>query len=74
MSIRARINILHTLSIFFIVIIQTTILNYIKIKGIKPNMILTYTVCASILEGSTPGAIVGLVAGMVLDIVSGKIL
>lgn len=74
MSIRARMNILHTFNILIIIIIQTTVLDYFKIKGIKPNMIFTYTVCTSILEGSTPGAVIGLAAGMALDIVSGKVL
>jgi len=66
--------IFHIINIFFIILVQTTILDYIKINGIKPNLILVYTICFSLLEGSEDGAIIGLFAGMMLDITVGKVI
>ncbi|HOJ12425.1 MAG TPA: rod shape-determining protein MreD [Clostridiales bacterium] len=60
--------------IFIIILLQTTLLDYIRINDIKPNLILVYIVCSSILEGSAGGAAIGLFAGLVHDIVSGKIM
>ncbi len=65
---------IYTIGIFIIILIQTTILDYIKINDIKPNLILVYTVCSSILEGSMGGALIGLFTGLVQDIVAGKVL
>lgn len=65
---------IYTIGIFIIILLQTTVLDYIKINDIKPNLVLVYTVCSSILEGSTGGALIGLFAGLVQDIVAGKIL
>ncbi|HHY23720.1 MAG TPA: rod shape-determining protein MreD [Clostridiaceae bacterium] len=65
---------IYTLGIFIIILVQTTVLDYIKINDIKPNLILVYTVCSSILEGSTGGALIGLFAGLTQDIVAGKTL
>jgi rod shape-determining protein MreD len=66
--------IINAVSIFILILVQTTILDYIKIKGIKPNLILIYIICMSILEGSKGGAVIGFLAGLLQDVVSGKIL
>ncbi|NSW89506.1 MAG: rod shape-determining protein MreD [Firmicutes bacterium] len=65
---------IYVVSIFVIILVQTTVLDYIEINNIKPNLILVYSVCISILEGSMGGAVIGLFAGLVQDIVSGKTL
>ncbi|NLC69586.1 MAG: rod shape-determining protein MreD [Clostridiaceae bacterium] len=66
--------IFNVASIFILILVQTTILDYIKIKGIKPNLVLIYVICMSILEGSKEGAVIGFFSGLLQDIVSGKIL
>lgn len=63
----------YILSVIVIVLLQTTVVEYIKIKNVKPNFVLVYTVCASILEGSVGGGLIGLFAGLVQDILAGKI-
>lgn len=65
---------IYATGIFIIILVQTTILDFIKFNDIKPNLILVYTVCSSILEGSTGGALIGLFAGLTQDIVSGKVM
>lgn len=65
---------IYAFGIFLIMLLQTTILNYIKFNNIKPNLILVYIVCSSILEGSRSGALIGLFAGLIQDIAAGKIL
>ncbi|HOJ11969.1 MAG TPA: rod shape-determining protein MreD [Clostridiales bacterium] len=64
----------YALSIIIIILFQTTISDYMKINNVKPNLILVYTVCTSILEGSKGGGIIGLFAGLALDIIAGKII
>ena len=64
----------YILSILIIILFQTTVVDFIKIKNVKPNLILVYTICASMLEGSVGGGIIGLFAGLAQDILSGKIL
>jgi len=64
----------NTVSIVVIMLLQTTLVNYIEIRNVKPNIILVYVICASILEGSVGGGVVGLFAGLVYDILAGKYL
>lgn len=60
--------------ITFIMLLQTTLVDFIKIKNVRPNLILVYIICASILEGSTGGGVIGLYAGLTQDVLSGKCL
>jgi len=65
---------INTVSIIIIMLLQTTLVDYMEIKNVKPNILLVYTICTSILEGSVGGGVVGLFAGLVYDILSGKYL
>ena len=64
----------YTPLIFLIVAFQTTLLGYIRIYGVKPNLILVFVICAALLNGKWEGTIVGLISGLVLDIASGAML
>lgn len=60
--------------IVFIMLLQTTLIDFIKIKNVRPNLILVYIICSSILEGSTGGGVIGFFAGLTQDVLSGKFL
>lgn len=66
--------ILSTLSIFLLILIQTTILDYFKVFGVKPNLIFVFVVTVALLRGSMEGAVTGFFTGLTWDIFSGKVI
>jgi rod shape-determining protein MreD len=58
--------------LYITLIIQTTLLDYIKIFDIKPNLILILIVCVTLIRGGIEGAVFGLAAGLFQDILSGN--
>jgi len=64
----------YAISIFLIILIQTTILNYIEIFNIKPNLLLVFIICTALLKGNVEGAVVGFCAGLAQDMVAGRVL
>ncbi len=66
--------ILSALSILLLMLIQTTILDYFKVFGVKPNLIFVFVVSVALLRGSLEGAITGFFAGLTWDILSGKVI
>ncbi len=75
MKIKIKIKIpVYTACIVGVLLIQSTILNYIRIYDIKPNLIIVFTVSAAFLNGSVEGAIVGFFTGLAQDIISGKVI
>jgi rod shape-determining protein MreD len=60
--------------ILIAILLQTTILEYIKINNIKPNLLLIFIVSIALLRGNIEGAITGFFAGLMQDIVSGKVI
>lgn len=53
------------------IVLQSTIVHSIKIRGIIPNTAIIVIVSMSLLRGSTEGAATGLVAGLLQDIFFG---
>jgi len=70
---KVKVSIVLT-SIVSIALIQSTVLNYAAAYGVKPNLMLVFIVCFSLLRGNVEGAVAGFSAGLVQDIVSGKIM
>lgn len=67
-----RKKIASFLIVFYIIFIfQTTLLDYLKIMNIKPNLILILIICIALIRGGMEGAYAGLVAGLFQDILSG---
>ena len=62
------------LCIFFIAVIQSTVLDYVKIYNVKPNLLVIFIISYALLNGNMAGAAVGFVAGMCQDIIAGKML
>jgi rod shape-determining protein MreD len=71
---RVSRNKIITLLIFFIFfILQTTVFEKIKVYNVKPNIIIVLIICYSLAKGSIRGGTIGLIAGIVIDIITGKI-
>src|SRR5690554_5151581 len=60
--------------VFIILSVQSTLLEYLKIFNVKPNLILCFVVCASLLNEKWEGAAVGFLTGLALDMASGSVL
>ena len=65
---------IYTLIIFFIVLLQATILDYIKIFYIKPNLLIVFVISVALLRGNIEGAVIGFFVGLSQDLISGKVL
>lgn len=53
-------------------VLNTTILDWIKIFSIKPNLIIVFVVCVAIFENYLTGGVLGLFAGLFCDVLSSK--
>ncbi|HEY5586564.1 MAG TPA: rod shape-determining protein MreD [Ruminiclostridium sp.] len=67
---RSRIM-LYSILIFTFVTTQVTLLNFISIFGVAPNLVIILIVSVSLLEGSVYGSTVGFFIGLCLDAVIG---
>ncbi|HEY9060319.1 MAG TPA: rod shape-determining protein MreD [Pseudobacteroides sp.] len=70
---RSRITIAVS-GICIAILLQTTILEYITINNIKPNLMLIFIVSIALLRGNIEGAVTGFFGGLMQDIVSGKVI
>lgn len=65
---------IYSMCIFLFTIIQSTVLDYIRIFNVKPNLLIVFVVSAALLKGNKEGAVVGFFAGLSQDIASGKVI
>lgn len=66
--------VVYVLCMLLVIILQTTLLNYIEIFGVKANLIIVFTICTALLRGGTAGAASGFFTGLFQDILTGKVL
>lgn len=70
-----RVKILfYTICILVFMVLQSTLLDYIRIYDVIPNLLIVLTILAALLGGNSEGAVVGFFSGLVLDIMFGKLL
>jgi len=62
-------TVVYTISVILLTALQSTLINYIQIFGIKPNLLLIFVVCVALFGGSIEGGMVGLFCGVVADII-----
>lgn len=53
-------------------LLRATVMPYIAIDGVTPNLMLAVVVMTSLRQGAMRGGMFGLVAGLVLDLASGR--
>lgn len=64
----------YAVCIFFIILLQSTVLDYIEIYNVKPNLIIIFVVSVALLRGNVEGAVIGFTSGLMQDMLSGKVL
>ena len=63
--------------LFFIIIfllLQTTLLRYVSIYGVMPNILIVFTIVTAIVRNSTEGSAVGFFTGLCIDLQFGSVL
>lgn len=65
---------LAVLYVFFALILQTTVLDSIRIFGIIPNIMLISVICYSLSAADYRGIIFGVASGLLLDITGGRMI
>ncbi len=61
----------YALTILIIILIQSTILEYLSILNIQPNIMIVFIICIALLNGNIEGASVGFAAGLLQDMLFG---
>ncbi len=55
-----------------LVIFQPTLMQWIRILGVSPDMFLVFVVCAGLLRGRGDGAVIGFIFGLIFDLLVGE--
>ena len=74
MSMKKLLRIIAVvLYVFFLIVIQTTVLSHIRILGVMPNLMLSAAICFSLISEDSRGIIFALFSGLLLDITGGRL-
>lgn len=67
------LNILfYAVWLFILIIFQPTVIQWISIFGISPDMFLIFVICTASLKGRQSGAICGFIFGLAFDMLTGR--
>ncbi len=58
--------------IYLLLLFQTTVLESVRILGVKPNLLMLFIVSAALMRGSVEGAILGFFTGLAQDLFFGR--
>jgi rod shape-determining protein MreD len=72
MKLKAALFYLFFINIFLL--LQSTLLNYIAISGIIPNLVVVFIIITALVRGNVEGGIVGFFAGLAQDMLFGGML
>ena len=59
--------IIYALIFIFFMILETNMLNGVKVFGAKPNLIISLVIAAAVIENVHYAAVLGMIAGFVID-------
>lgn len=57
--------------ILLLVSFQNSLFEFIRIMGVKPDIVLTFIICYTLIKGNPEGTIAGIIGGIAEDIFSG---
>jgi rod shape-determining protein MreD len=60
--------------IILFLVLQTTLLDYAAIYGIKPNLIVVFIIVTALVRGNVEGGAVGFFSGLAMDMLFGTVL
>ncbi len=69
---RIKSIIFYAVWLLIFIIFQPTLIGWIGIFGISPNIFLVFVVAAAFLRGKKEGAVCGAVFGLVFDLLAGR--
>jgi rod shape-determining protein MreD len=64
----------YLIFIVLFLVLQTTLLHYIKIHGVMPNLLITFIIVTALIRNSTEGAAVGFFSGLCIDLQFGPVI
>lgn len=70
--IKRRISTIIIILLAFL--LQTTIFHKLALANVVPNLLLILTVCYSYMRGRTSGELIGLLCGLLLDMMYGSVI
>ncbi|MBU1299387.1 MAG: rod shape-determining protein MreD [Bacteroidetes bacterium] len=62
------------LTSIFLIVVQTTVIRYLSLEGIIPDLLLIMIVYISITEGQISGTLYGFGIGLLFDIITGDVI
>ncbi len=71
---KAKNIIFYAVWLFILTIFQPTLIQWIALWGISPNMFLIFVIVTGFLKGKKAGAICGAVFGLVFDLLVGRLI
>jgi len=60
-------SVIYAFMFIFFVILETNILNGVKIFGVKPNLVISLIIAAAVMENERYAAVLGMICGFVID-------
>ena len=60
-------SVIYALIFIFFTVLETNILNGLKIFGAKPNLIISLAVAAAVMENERYAAVLGMICGFIID-------
>ncbi len=64
----------YSFFIILLLVLQTTLLDYVAIYGIKPNLIVVFIIVTALVRGNVEGGTVGFFFGLAMDMLFGTVL
>lgn len=64
----------YALMMIIFALLQSTVLDYLKIFNVKPNLLMVLIVIAAFLGNNIEGAMVGFFSGLIHDMISGRVI
>lgn len=58
---------IYALIFIFFTILETNVLNALKISGVKPNLIISLVIAAAVIENEKYAAVFGMICGFIVD-------
>ena len=64
----------YALMMVIFALLQSTVLDYLKVFNVKPNLLMVLIVIVAFLGNNVEGAIVGFFSGLIHDMISGRVI
>ncbi len=59
--------------LLFLVSIQNSLFEFVRIFGVKPDIVLTFIICYTLINGNPRGTVMGIAGGMLKDVFFGGV-